>query len=936
MMASIQCRPSMLVVFLLTLLCGTSFGYWQEECGGDPPGGWALPDKKPLDCELRKLALEYAGKLLNNRGLPQVHRALNLELCNVSAPVELPKPNITRNVVIRDFSKKHRWTSPPRQLFVDPQSQNGEGSEANPFGSVFQARDFIRSLPTKNGPIIVWLRGGMHYLNETFILDAAKGDSGGDARSPIIYSSHPGETAVLSGGVPLPKDLKWVPVKGNTGATAQMFRVELPNFNFMRGLFVLPSTTPEGLPPTSVGERLTRARYPNCDDITGVNCYTLNASGPTGNPNAPLTSAPKNVEVVNQHGYWMTNGSTGMTTNNITVEVEHSDVAWRCPRDCGWVEYSQYRTQLCSSEVCRFDQTHNVQYWGQQVSGGFYFNNTATEQPWAPAWTPRQWGNVSGGVVHMYHSARWGGWQFALHSRNDTDHSLQFACDTLDANGRVLEKNVACPKDGDSNQQAVVRGGWQEGRGASIGGQYTLKGMNNSYFVENIKEELDVEREWYYDESEGALYLIPPAGVDINSISLVATQLKRVLSFVGSIEKPMKNVGVHDITIAHSAYTFLDPYEIPSGGDWSIHRGASVFADGAVNISVSSCVFDQVDGNGIFFSRYVRNSTISNNDFTRIGDSAILVVGASGQGRIDNSKNEQYPAYNTIEGNHVDTVGVWGKQTAAYFKSVTRGNVLRNNVFHDGPRSGVNFNDGFGGGEIMSGNLLLNYVKESNDHGPFNSWDRQPYVYRIDEHDMSSKLAISPQTHIIANNFVFNFNFHGQTCGSIAIDFDDETSQMNVSSNLLVYGAIKTFDGMDRSIWDNLILFATNANTHATSCCLAALQSNRNLSSAHTHFWDNECVLPASSNAVYECGAGPGPFTNKSYHIDTHSNKYYFPEQTTLPAWDDCFGCFKDCDIKNFSEWQARGLDVGSTLSLSFSDAQIIAGARRRIGLPKE
>lgn len=24
------------------------------------------------------------------------------------------------------------------------------------------------------------------------------------------------------------------------------------------------------------------------------------------------------------------------------------------------------------------------------------------------------------------------------------------------------------------------------------------------------------------------------------------------------------------------------------------------------------------------------------------------------------------------------------------------------------------------GGEIMTGNLLLNFVKESNDHGPFN------------------------------------------------------------------------------------------------------------------------------------------------------------------------------------------------------------------------
>ena len=47
-----------------------------------------------------------------------------------------------------------------------------------------------------------------------------------------------------------------------------------------------------------------------------------------------------------------------------------------------------------------------------------------------------------------------------------------------------------------------------------------------------------------------------------------------------------------------------------------------------------------------------------------------------------------------IQGNHVDTVGCWVKQTAAYFKSVTRENTIRNNVFHDSPRSLVNWNDG--------------------------------------------------------------------------------------------------------------------------------------------------------------------------------------------------------------------------------------------------
>ena len=40
---------------------------------------------------------------------------------------------------------------------------------------------------------------------------------------------------------------------------------------------------------------------------------------------------------------------------------------------------------------------------------------------------------------------------------------------------------------------AMVHGGWQEGRGSAIGPQYTDRKFNNSYFIENIKEELDGE-----------------------------------------------------------------------------------------------------------------------------------------------------------------------------------------------------------------------------------------------------------------------------------------------------------------------------------------------------------------------------------------------------------------------------------------------------------
>ena len=94
---------------------------------------------------------------------------------------------------------------------------------------------------------------------------------------------------------------------------------------------------------------------------------------------------------------------------------------------------------------------------------------------------------------------------------------------------------------------------------------------------------------------------------------------------------------------------------------------------------------------GVFFSRFVRNSSISRNSFTAVGDSAILIVGASGKHRTNQAHSREYPAFNVVQENHVDTVGVWGKQSAAYFKSVTRGNIVRRNVFHDGPRSGVNY-----------------------------------------------------------------------------------------------------------------------------------------------------------------------------------------------------------------------------------------------------
>ena len=125
-----------------------------------------------------------------------------------------------------------------------------------------------------------------------------------------------------------------------------------------------------------------------------------------------------------------------------------------------------------------------------------------------------------------------------------------------------------------------------------------------------------------------------------------------------------------------------------------------------------------------------RNATISESEFAWIGDSAIAswgytqgIKGIYGVGWDGTDGN--HPRYNQIINNFVREIGIWEKQSSFYFQAKSCMNTIEGNIHFNGPRAGVNFNDGFGGGSHLNNNLILNTCRESGDHGPFNSWDRQ-------------------------------------------------------------------------------------------------------------------------------------------------------------------------------------------------------------------
>jgi hypothetical protein len=277
-----------------------------------------------------------------------------------------------------------------------------------------------------------------------------------------------------------------------------------------------------------------------------------------------------------------------------------------------------------------------------------------------------------------------------------------------------------------------------------------------------------------------------------------------LISVVGTQSEPVRNIRLQGLTFSHTEVTFFQPYEVPSGGDWSIHRGGTIFAEGTEGFQVVGCVFDSVGGNGLLISNYARNTSIAGNEFVWTGDSAIVVVGSTNL--IDGTSGNQ-PIGTQVIGNLVHELGIWGKQTAAYFQALTYETYLGYNVFFNGPRSGINFNDGFGGGSLVERNLLFNFVRETADHGPFNSWDRIPYLTTA----LDGKTAsLTPALSRLRLNFLIN-NYHSVW----PIDHDDGSCYYLDTENFLIYGGYKNYLGHSKTAKNNIYIFPDRNQTNS-------------------------------------------------------------------------------------------------------------------------
>ena len=506
-----------------------------------------------------------------------------------------------------------------------------------------------------------------------------------------------------------------------------------------------------------------------------------------------------------------------------------------------------------------------VSFWSLDppVRGRVYVVPSGMQYDSLVEFVNRTWRNPAKGLLHTFQGGHWGNWIFEIDKRIDDNRTITFS-----------------------------RGGFQEARGSEKGSEW---------FVENIFEELDSPGEWFLNYEGKELFYYANGSLPSEG---VGTSLDEVIVIEGSQSSPVTNFTITNIRFAHTAPTFMEDYEAtPSGGDWSIHRSGTVFVEGAKNFVIRNCTFDSPGGNALMLSNYIRDSVVEDNEFVWVGDSAIVLLGSTNL--IDGTSGDQ-PRGTKILGNLVHENGIFGKQTAAFMQSMACQSELRGNVFFNGPRAGVNFNDGFGGGNVMSNNLLFNYVRETGDHGPFNSWDRQPFITKVRDGKTAS---LVPAYNEISHNFIIA-NYYSE----VPLDHDDGSSYYYDHHNVLVYGGFKNNIGHSKRAENNLFIYPgvafpkppkLSSFLMSHHSCLVFHDSPPDSPEVTRNetYVNNKCLFDRTvpydiSNCVSGYLSTSVPFTA--------NNSFYTPFAQLL---------FK-CNSINYTlaEWQRAGKDEGSSV----------------------
>lgn len=423
---------------------------------------------------------------------------------------------------------------------------------------------------------------------------------------------------------------------------------------------------------------------------------------------------------------------------------------------------------------------------GQRQLMARYPNYDAAIRPYngyaADAFSPERvarWADPAGGYIHAMHVSHWGGYHYRITGKKP-DNAITY------------------------------EGGWQNNR---------QMGMHDSHrFVENIFEELDDPGEWFHNRATRTLYYYPAEGVDLRSALIEVAHLNHLVEFRGNRENPVRYIDLAGLTFRHAARTFMETKEPLLRSDWTIYRGGAVMFTGAEDCSMLDCEFDQVGGNAVFVNTYNRRIRVAGTHIHGAGATGVCFVGDPDSVRsplfeynqrqsyaaIDKTpgpKTDNYPADCVVEDSLIHGVSMVEKQAAGIQVSMSKGITIRHCSIYDVGRAGINISEGTFGGHLIEFCDVFDTVRETGDHGSFNSWGRDRFwgLHDGPPEELPELSKLDAEKTILRNS-------RWRCDHGWDVDLDDGSSNYEIYNNLFLRGGLKLREGFNRHVYNNIAI----------------------------------------------------------------------------------------------------------------------------------
>jgi hypothetical protein len=170
-------------------------------------------------------------------------------------------------------------------------------------------------------------------------------------------------------------------------------------------------------------------------------------------------------------------------------------------------------------------------------------------------------------------------------------------------------------------------------------------------------------------------------------------------------------------------------------------------------------------------------------------------------------RTSNYPADCLVDDCLIDQSGRVEKQTAGVAIDMAQNITVRHCSIYGVPRAGINIGDGCWGGHVIEFCDVFDTVKETGDHGSFNSWGRDRFWGRPgwglrelgeEAYHAAALLDVVRPITLHDNRWRCDRGWD--------VDLDDGSSNYRIYNNLFLNGGLKLREGFFRTAENNIMV----------------------------------------------------------------------------------------------------------------------------------